>query len=300
MNSAQPYHGVVVPMVTPVTPGGQLDETAVHRLVDFLVAGGVDGVFVLGTTGEGASVPRSFRRHLVECAVARAKGRAKVYAGIGDLYPDDVAAGNEYFHAGADVVVARPPIGFPPEKLLPWFKSLLAGLDGPLILYNMPSTTNVSIPLDVVEQLLGHPKLAGIKDSENSPKRLEELLRRFGSRAEFAIFVGVGRLMARGLKLGAEGIVPSVGNLIPEVCRQLYACAQRGDWAEAERHAKRMNDVSALYQNGRTLSQSLAALKGAMSCRGLCEPHVLPPLLPLPQAELEGIRKQMSQLQLLH
>jgi 4-hydroxy-tetrahydrodipicolinate synthase len=106
--------------------------------------------------------------------------------------------------------------------------------------------------------------------------------------------------MARGLKLGAEGIVPSVGNLIPEVCRQLYACAQRGDWAEAERHAKRMNDVSALYQDGRTLSQSLAALKGAMSCRGLCEPHVLPSLLPLAQAELEGIRKQMSQLQLLH
>lgn len=300
MNNAQPYHGVVVPMVTPVTPGGYLDEPAVHRLVDFLIAGGVDGIFVLGTTGEGVSVPRSFRRHLVECAVTRAKGRAKVYAGIGDLYPDDVAAGNEYFHAGADVVVGRPPIGFPTEKLLPWFKSLLAGLDGPLILYNMPSTTNVSIPLDVVEQLLGHPMLAGIKDSENCLKRLEELLRRFGSRVEFAIFVGVGRLMARGLKLGAEGIVPSVGNLIPEVCRHLCACARRGDWAGAECHAARMNDVSALYQNGRTLSQSLAALKGAMACRGLCEPHMLPPLLPLPQAELEGIRKQMSRLQLLN
>lgn len=289
-----------MPMVTPVTQGGQLDEPAVHRLVEFLIAGGVDGIFVLGTTGEGASVPRAFRRHLVACAVARAKGRAKVYAGIGDLYPDDVAAGNEYFSAGADVVVARPPIGLPPKELLPLFKSLLAGLDGPLILYNMPSTTNVSIPLDVVEQLLGHPKLAGIKDSENSPKRLEELLRRFGSRAEFAIFVGVGCLMTRGLKLGAEGIVPSVGNLIPEVCRHLCACAQRGDWAEAERHAKRMNEVSALYQNGRTLSQSLAALKGAMSCRGLCEPNVLPPVLPLSQAELEGIRRQMSLLQLLN
>jgi dihydrodipicolinate synthase/N-acetylneuraminate lyase len=300
MNSGQPYHGAVVPMVTPVTPGGQLDEPAVHRLVDFLIAGGVDGIFVLGTTGEGVSVPRSFRRRLVECAVAQANRRAKVYAGIGELYPDDVAAGNDYFHAGADVVVARPPIGSPLEKLLPRFKSLLAGLDGPLILYNIPSTTNVSIPLDVVEQLVGQPKLAGIKDSENSLKRLEELLRRFGSQPEFAIFVGVGRLMARGLKLGAEGIVPSVGNLIPEVCRQLCACARRGDWVGAEHHAKRMNDVAALYQDGRTLSQSLAALKGAMSCRGLCEPHVLPPLLPLPQAELEGIREQMSRLQLLN
>jgi 4-hydroxy-tetrahydrodipicolinate synthase len=93
--------------------------------------------------------------------------------------------------------------------------------------------------------------------------------------------------------------VPSVGNVIPKVCRHLYGCAQRGDWAEAERQAEQMNAVSALYQNGRTLSQSLATLKGAMSCRGLCEPHVLPPLLPLPPAELEGIRRQMTQLQLL-
>ncbi len=107
-------------------------------------------------------------------------------------------------------------------------------------------------------------------------------------------------MMARGLRLGAEGIVPSVGNLIPEVCRDLWACARRGDWPAAERHAKRMNDVSALYQDGRTLNQSLAALKGAMSCRGLCEPYVLPPLLPLPQPELEEIRKQMALLQLLN
>lgn len=299
MNNGQQHYGVVVPMVTPVTPAGQLDESALDRLVAFLLAGGVDGIFVLGTTGEGVSVPRAFRRRLVERTVALAQRRAKVYAGVGDLYPKDVAAGNEYFHAGADAVVARPPVAFPLEKLRPWFRSLLAGLEGPLILYNMPSTTNVSIPLEVLDELIGHPNLAGIKDSENDLKRLEELLRRFGDQPEFAIFVGVGRLMARGLKLGAEGIVPSVGNLIPEVCRQLCACARRGDWVEAERHARRMNDVSALYQDGRTLSQSLAALKGAMSCRGLCEPHVLPPLLPLPQAELEGIRNQMSHLQLL-
>ena len=162
-------------MVTPVTPAGQLDEPAVERMMDFLLTGGVDGIFVLGTTGEGASVPRAFRRRLVECIVALAQRRARVYVGLGDQHPKDVAAGNDYFHAGADAVVARPPIAFPLEKLLPWFRSLLTGLEGPLILYNMPSTTNVSIPLEVVEQLIGHPNLAGIKDSENNLKRLEEL-----------------------------------------------------------------------------------------------------------------------------
>jgi 4-hydroxy-tetrahydrodipicolinate synthase len=299
MNNGPEYQGVVVPMVTPINSGGQLDEPAVRRLVDFLLAGGVDGIFVLGTTGESVSVPRSFRRRLVECTVDQVRHRAKVYAGIGDVYPEDIAIGNEYFRAGADAVVARPPIGFPPEKVLPWLRSLLDGVEGPLLLYNMPATTNVSIPLETVAQLIGHRNLAGIKDSEHDLKRLEELLRRFGNQPRFSIFVGVGKLMARGLRLGAVGIVPSVGNLIPEACRHLYGCARRGDWVEAERQAKQMNAVSALYQDGRTLNQSLAALKGALWCRGLCEPHVLPPLLPLPPAELEGIRNQMMQLQLL-
>lgn len=299
MNNDGKHCGVVVPMVTPITATGQLDLAAVDRLVDFLLDGRVDGIFVLGTTGEGVSVPRAFRRQLVERAVNRVKHRAKVYAGIGDLYPNDVAAGNEYFHAGADAVVARPPVSFPVEQLLPWFQSLLAGLEGPVLLYNMPSMTNVSIPLDVVGKLVGHPRLAGMKDSENNPRRLAELLSRFGGRAEFSIFVGVGALMAEGLKLGAEGIVPSVGNLIPQVCHELCVSAQRGDWTEAKRHAERMNAVAAIYQKGRTLGQSLSALKAALSCRGLCGPAMLPPLVALPEGEMEPLRRQMSRLELL-
>jgi dihydrodipicolinate synthase/N-acetylneuraminate lyase len=249
---------------------------------------------------EGFSVPRSFRRQLVERAVARVQGRVKVYAGIGDAHPEEVAAGNDFFHAGADAVVSRPPVSFPVKELLPWYRSLLAGLEGPLILYNMPTTTKVSIPLDVVGELVGHPMLAGIKDSENSVKRLKELLRRFGGQAGFAVFVGVGALMAQGLKLGAAGIVPSVGNLIPDVCRDLCTSATRGDWVEAESHFSRMNAVAALYQHGRTLSESLAVLKAAVHCRGLCAPYVLPPLRLLSEPELEALRLEMSRLQLLN
>jgi 4-hydroxy-tetrahydrodipicolinate synthase len=299
MNNGEKHYGVVVPMVTPVTASGCLDEPAVERLVEFLVAGGVDGIFVLGTTGEGVSVPRPTRRKLVERTAAAVNHRVKVYAGIGDLYPNDVAVGNDYFHAGTDAVVVRPPVSFPMDQLLPWFKSLLSGLEGPVILYNMPSMTNVSIPLDVIGELVGHPRLAGMKDSENNPKRLSELLERFGPREEFAIFVGVGALMAQGLKQGAEGIVPSVGNLIPDSCRELCACAQRNDWAGAEKHAARMAAVAALYQTNRTLGQSLAALKGALSWRGLCGPHMLPPLMALEAADLEGLRQQMVDLELL-
>ncbi|HEX4349946.1 MAG TPA: dihydrodipicolinate synthase family protein, partial [Verrucomicrobiae bacterium] len=203
MRKGLKYHGAVVPLVTPFAVGGTLDEAALARLVDLQVAGGVAGIFVLGTTGEGSQVPRESRRRLVEQTVKFVNKRAVVFAGLGDLRLAHLAEANEFFHAGADAVVAHPPVSekVPVEKLGEWYKSLLDRLEGPMLLYNMPMTTGVSIPLDAVGQLLGHPKLAGIKDSENNPKRHEELLQRFGGKKDFSVFIGVGALMQKGLRL---------------------------------------------------------------------------------------------------
>ena len=302
MKNIQKYHGAVVPLVTPFTAEKTLDVAALDRLVDAQVAGGVEGVFVLGTTGEGAHVPREVRHQLVRQTVERANKRTKVFAGLGDIRKSDVNEANEFFHLGVDAVVAHPPIAekVPAEQLQGWFETLLNKLEGPLLIYNMPPTTGVSIPLDAVEKLLGHPKLAGIKDSENNPQRLEETMKRFGGKKDFAVFVGVGALMEKGLKLGADGIVPSVGNLIPEICHQLCAAAVKSDWGAVENIYSRMSAVSSLYQKGRTLNESLAALKAAASCRGLCSPQVLPPLRKVSDTELEKIRVQMTELHLLN
>ena len=169
-----------------------------------------------------------------------------------------------------------------------------------MLLYNMPMTTGISIPLDAVEKLSSHPLVAGVKDSENSPERHEELLQRFGGKKDFSVFIGVGALMEKGLKLGADGIVPSVGNLIPDVCHQLCVAARQSDWPAAEKLQARMMAVAALYQKGRNLNESLSALKAAMHLRGLCAPVVLPPLRKVSAAELEKIRHQMLELHLLN
>ena len=289
-------------MVTPFTAAGGLDEVATDQLVEALVADGVEGVFVLGTTGEGARVPQSFCRQFVGRVAQKIQGRCQLYAGLGDLGPSEFDRANDYLRAGADVVVVHPPISrpVPAPGLAGWFRALLDQSSGPVILYNMPMTTGVSIPLDTVEELLGHPRLAGIKDSENNPQRIEELLQRFGRKPGFASFIGVGALMEQGLKLGADGIVPSVGNLIPQTCHDLCASAGRGDWAAAKVHFTRMNAVAALYQKGRSLNESLAVLKAAVHCRGLCAPHVLPPLLPLTALAIQSLRGEMSRLHLLN
>jgi dihydrodipicolinate synthase/N-acetylneuraminate lyase len=183
-------------------------------------------------------------------------------------------------------------------ELTAWFRALLDAAPGPVLLYNIPMTTHVSIPLEVIGELLGHPRLVGLKDSENDPQRHAELLRRFGGRSDFSIFVGVGALMAQGLKWGADGTVPSVGNLIPAECQQQVEAARRQDWVAVEASAARQSAVAALYQNGHTLAQSLAVLKGLLHLRGLCSPAMFPPLLPVSPSEIQLLRGEAAKLHL--
>ena len=110
MRNGLKYHGAVVPLVTPFTTGGAVDEAALARLVELQVAGGVAGIFVLGTTGEGAHVPRDSPP-----PVGGANGQAGEqarggFAGLGDIRAAGLAEANEFFHAGADAVVAHPPV----------------------------------------------------------------------------------------------------------------------------------------------------------------------------------------------
>ncbi len=92
--------------------------------------------------------------------------------------------------------------------------------------------------------------------------------------------------------MGAVGGVPSGGNLVPDVWQALYECGKRGDHEQAEAWQRRADQISAVYQRGRFSRRSIAALKATMGALGLCGPDVLPPLLPLTQAEQEEVRRE--------
>jgi dihydrodipicolinate synthase/N-acetylneuraminate lyase len=233
---------------------------------------------------------------LVTLAVKHIGGRAMVYAGINEnSLGDSINTGNHYLSEGVNAVVSMLPSYYPlqAQEALPFFQRVLDRLEGPAILYNIPVTTKFSIPLETIEKLLGHPQFLGLKDSENNPARLESIVQKWGGRDDFSIFIGVGALMTKMLLRGADGIVPSVGNLVPRLCRELCESADAGDGSKAEQLGKRMMEVATLYQRGRTLGQSLAALKAAMSFYGLCSPMVLSPLLPLTQKEQDAIFQEM-------
>jgi len=275
------YRGVVVPMVTPVDTAGGIDDAAVGKIVNHLIDGGSAGIFPLGTTGEGASVPSHERLKLVESTVKHVAGRAMVYAGISDnCFADSVSAAQAYKQAGADVVVAHPPSYYPlsDAQIENYFLRLADRVPLPLVLYNIPITTHLTIAIDVVVRLAKHPNIVALKDSAGDMQRLTELFRSTGGRGGFPVLLGSSSLFTHGLKAGGVGLVPSGSHLVPREYTQMFEAAMVNKWDEVERLQRDTDKACSVYLKGNTLSASLAALKWQLENRGLCRRTMLPPL----------------------
>lgn len=296
MAGQKKYRGVVVPMVTPFTDDGKIDIVAAKKVTEHIVAGGASA-FVLGTTGEAASVPTDGRSAFVEAAVKQTAGRTLTYAGIaGNCFKTSVDAAKAYFDLGIDAVVANLPSYYPlvAEHMLRYYEKLVESIPGPLIVYNITITTHMSIPLDVVEKLSHHPNIVGLKDSEKNEERFKEAIGMWKDRQDFSHFTGSAALSTMALLLGSDGIVPSTGNFVPRIYVDLLEAALAGDEAKAQELQEQTNELGRIYQKGRVLSQSLPALKVIMNELGLCGEAVLPPALPVGAEEKADILDKLA------
>ena len=165
--------------------------------------------------------------------------------------------------------------------MLRYFSDLADAVGGPLMIYNITATTHMSIPLEVAETLSHHPRIVGLKDSERSEERLQESLQRWKDREDFSHFLGWAARSADEILGGGDGLVPSTGNFHPGLYRDLYQVAKEGNKEKAYRLQELSDILGNVYQQGRTLGESLWALKVVMKELGLCEPIVLPPLYAL-------------------
>ena len=288
------YHGVVVPMVTPVKADGSLDTQAVERIITLFAENGVSPL-LMGTTGEGNSVSAADGLLLVQTAVkARNQRPMTIYANLtGNCFSEQLKQAEACTQAGADVIVATLPTYYQltAEQMENYYRRLADSITGPLMLYNILATTHMSIPIDVVRQLADHPNIVGIKDSERDLERMEKCIDIARGRSDFAYFCGCAAHSARALELGGDGIVPSTGNIEPGLYSTLYDAAIAGDKEKACNLQELTNRIGRIYQEGRTLGQSLAALKILMETKNLCEPWMLPPLTRLSNKEEENIRR---------
>ncbi|WP_461042251.1 dihydrodipicolinate synthase family protein [Spirosoma harenae] len=277
------YRGIVVPLVTPLTDTYRLDVAAVEKMMGNLQVNEAMP-FVLGTTGEATSLPISVKREYVKEMARLKSGNTMLYAGISsNCLEESVAFANESFEAGVDAVCATLPCYYAltESQMKRYFEQLADQLNGPLIIYNIFATTRMSIPISVIDELSYHPNIVGIKDSERSTERLTDSLALWANRPDFSHFMGWAARSAHALLAGSDGLVPSTGNLFPGIYRDMLKAVQDGDDEKAFYYQNQSDVFGHVYQSGRTLGESLWALKVLMQENGLCATAMMPPLQPL-------------------
>ena len=299
--------GIFTPILTPLGDGETVDEPSLRRLVDHLVAGGVQGIWAMGTTGEFACLHEDVRARAVEVVVDQAAGRVPVVANVGDgstslalRHAARAAA------AGAHALASTPPYYFPhsPDEVAAHFRALKeAHPELPLLAYNIPQTVKVRMTLDGVLQLARDGVLSGIKDSQNDLqwfRSLVDRVREAGLSDRFRAFLGTRTLVDLAPAAGADGSIPANSNVAPEACVAAHRAAVEGD-LEAARAAQAVatsfEDLSSVAAAGSANAATISTLKHVAHAWGLIgDPRVSRPLRPLAENEVVELRRRLAAL----
>ena len=268
-------------MVTPLRARDELDAAGLERLIEHILSGGVSGLFILGTTGEGPSLSYRLRRELITLACRQVRGRVPVLVGITDTaFVESVNLARHAADAGADALVLAPPYYLPPgqPELQEYVEHLAAELPLPLFLYNMPGLTKVQYEMECLRRAMDIPRIVGLKDSSNNMSYFKDALGLLKHRPDWTLLVGPEERLAETVLAGGHGGVNGGANLFPKLYVQLYQAARAGDRPRTEQlHAQVMQISQSLYRIGRYPSSIIKGIKCALSCQGICDDFMAEP-----------------------
>jgi len=293
--------GVIPPLVTPLTEDEEVEAAAVGPVIEHVLAGGVHGVFILGTMGEGATLDDERRSTMARAAVEAVAGRVPVIAGVIETSTRRAAAtAGVLAQAGVDALVVMAPCYYrhsDQAELLAHFRSVVEATDLPVVIYDNPHTTKNALTVESVQALAEHPQVVALKDSTGDITHFAQLAHRFAG-SDFALFQGDETQLDAALLLGADGIVVGMANLVPGVCVALYEAGRRG---QRERAGELQEELLRLQRGLYHLRPRgfLQGMKTALSLLGLCQPWVTKPHLPLDQPQAERARELLKREGLL-
>ena len=290
--------GIFIPNVTPFDRHGEIDSGALLNLVDYWLGTGVSGLVVNASTGEAPYLSRDEKNMLLKLVLDKVGGGARVIAGTGAAGTrETIELTRDAKDLGADAALVVTPFFYRPsdEELFQHFASLLASVDMPVVLYNVPKFTGYSINPRVIGRIASEcSNLVGVKDSSGSPGAMAETIRLVGDR--LSVLSGSADMVLPTLSLGGRGGIVAVANVIPETCVGLYGAYNKGDLKEACRLQLRTSFVNKVLV--REHSQ-IAAIKAALNFIGRPAGYPRQPLRPLPQAEEQEVREALKLMELL-
>ena len=303
--------GLIPPMVTPLDAKLRLDKKGTRNMVNHLLKGGVDGIFLLGTTGEGPHLSYAIREELVKTVCGLVKGRVPVLVGITETDLDDAVAFAARCKAhGASAVVAAPPYYFKltQAECVAWFTEMADRLPLPLVIYDMPAHTDTVIEPTTIAKLAAHTNIIAMKDSSSVIALFNKFRLVVGTdgasggpaplpKDGFSLFMGPDEAMGEAVLLGADGGVCTGANLWPAQFKAMYLAAKAGD-VEKVRRLQRFTTMSSylLYGLGQGQIGFLKGVKCALAEMGLIQNVLSAPFTPFAGREREHVKAALKKL----
>jgi 4-hydroxy-tetrahydrodipicolinate synthase len=237
------FHGVVPPVVTPLTERFEVDYHSYTRVLEHLIAGGVHGLFVLGSTSEVIFHDDATRRKILEHTIKVVNGRLPVLAGVIDPTTDRVIGHAKAAHSiGVDAVVVTAPFytRTSQPEIVDHFRYVRDALDIPVIAYDIPVCVHTKLERKTTVELAREGTIAGLKDSSGDDGNFRYCLLDLADMPDVFLMTGSEIVVDNALQMGAHGVVPGLANVDPHGYVRLWNHAQAGDWKTARREQERL------------------------------------------------------------
>lgn len=286
------FAGILPPLVTPLTASGELDEAGLRRCLEYVLAGGVHGVVMLGSSGEAALLLPKVRRRALEVALEVVDGRVPVIVGTGE--PSTTLAAESTRQArqdGADAAIVVPPYYYPldQEAVERHYRVVHEAGGLPLLAYHIPAMTKVRIEPDTLRTLAEAGTLSGVKDSAGDFGYFQRAVDETRHVPSFAALEGSDQLLYAALAYGGDGAISVLSQVAPAVVVALYEAGRAGDWPRAKALHRRTQEIRGAIGPG-----WIPAIKGALTALGLCGPSVALPNRPWDAEQLAAQRRRLE------
>lgn len=240
--------GVIPALVTPLSREGDLLEQGLRDVIDYTIAAGVHGVFVLGSAGEFYGLSKETKRRVIEIAVEHTAGRVPVYAGASEITTRNAveAARTAQEVGGVTALSVLTPYFMAPtqSELVRHFTAVAAGTELPIILYTNPARAHVELTLETIVALSKVDNIIGLKDSAGDLAFTRRVIQE--TPEDFSVLIGRDNLILDALRAGAAGAIASTANIAPAISVGIYSAFAAGDLDEARRRQEELVPLRAL------------------------------------------------------
>ena len=271
------FYGTGVAMVTPFHADGEVDYEGLRRLIDFLIAGGVEYLVSLGTTGESVTLSKDEKKKIWSFTAEVNNGRVPLVAGIAGNNTAEVVNEIKAFDTkGYDAILSASPNYNKPtqEGIYQHYKAIAEASPLPVLLYNVPSRTGSNVSAETTVRLANDFKnIIGIKEASGNFDQLNQIAR--DKPADFLLISGDDPISLPMMSLGSVGVISVVGNALPREFSDMIRLGLKGDFKAAlPAHSTFIDFTRMMFAEG-----SPAGVKTALKSRGICGDTVRLPLV---------------------